>query len=192
MCHDLYFVALLCTGLAAADTRDGLRRSLQDIVRLGRQKSHARGYRLFLRFLATVRAEAEWMSHGQPTALFARPPLAAIHTAMATPLSTQIRIERGDDLLGACGLAELPFTAHHITPGPYRILLDTGWVLWEGHLQAHQLTWTGAFGDRPLEAAASTGETPWSATYRQPLLGGLLELTLTPGLESGTLTLRRR
>ncbi|MGA2500894.1 MAG: hypothetical protein ABSH20_24415 [Tepidisphaeraceae bacterium] len=196
MSTDLYFIAYLCRGLGRLGAKDPsaeLRPQLEEIVRLGQQPAYAQGYREFLQFLAAVRAEVESMARHRQEPLFERPPLAAIHAALAAPPSPRIRIERDGNLIRACGLEELPCNVPNITPGRYRILLDTGWVFWEAQLHARHVLWTMAFGDRPLAAAATTELTPASISYHADLQGRL-KLTITPGLESGvlTLTLTRR
>jgi len=49
-------------------------------------------------------------------------------------------------------------TVDGISPGHYVLKLDSGLVIWDGRLNARDLIWTQAFGERNLELAAETIE----------------------------------
>ena len=77
-------------------------------------------------------------------------------------------------------------------PGNYQLLLNTGWVLWNGALSAADLVWHEAYPERPLEMAADTGEDHVTPTRVIELLDGELVIRVFPGIESGRLEIELR
>ena len=83
-------------------------------------------------------------------------------------------------------------SAGRVLPGDYSLALETGRVIWEGHLAARDLLWSAAFPERALDLAADTGERPTTTTHEEHLLGGDLILRVFPGLESGRIEVELR
>lgn len=73
----------------------------------------------------------------------------------------------------------------NVLPGSYVLVLDTGWILWEGTLTGRDLLWVEAFPHQPLKLAADTCEAASECTKQIDLLDGELRLSVYPGIESG-------
>jgi len=80
----------------------------------------------------------------------------------------------------------------YVLPGDYSLTLETGRVIWEGHLTARDLLWSEAFPERALDLAADIGGRPTTTTREEQLLGGELILRVFPGLESGRIEVELR
>ena len=79
-----------------------------------------------------------------------------------------------------------------VLPGDYSLALETGRVIWEGHLTARDLLWSAAFPGRALDLAADTGGRPTTTTREEQLLGGELTLRVYPGMEFGRIEVELR
>jgi hypothetical protein len=96
-------------------------------------------------------------------------------------------LKRGDDVLDqvSCEVPGRRRFAAEIVPGHYELVLDSGLLLWEGHLRARELFWSLAFPGQELDLAADTGESQMQPTVEDAALGGELILRVYPWLESG-------
>ena len=79
-----------------------------------------------------------------------------------------------------------------LIPGPYRLCLQTGWVIWEQRLTERDLLWARAFPGQSLDLAAATEEISSGMTREETLLGGDLVLRVYPGPEGGTIRIELR
>ena len=96
----------------------------------------------------------------------------------AFPLLTTLTLERG----GA------PTSVDRVQPGHYRLMLETGWVIWKQSLTETDLLWNKAFPDAPLPLAADDGRSPAQTANEQSVAGTGLTIRMTPGLGAGQLT----
>lgn len=78
------------------------------------------------------------------------------------------------------------------TPGRYRLLTDTGLLLWEGSIDGTDIFIVPPCADRPLRAAASSEGLGFAETMDQPTLQGDMTVTVCAGDDQGHLTLRPR
>jgi hypothetical protein len=74
-----------------------------------------------------------------------------------------------------------------IEPGTYTLSHANGRVLWEGRISANHVIWSEAFPDEDYSMAADTDEVSALTSMRVVLLDGEIVISLTPGLESGTM-----
>jgi hypothetical protein len=77
----------------------------------------------------------------------------------------------------------------HVTPGEYRLVLETGLVLWCAHLDQRDLIWSHAYSDRALQLAAATSGAVTPATLETVVCDGLLKIRVFPGVEAGTIAI---
>ena len=61
-------------------------------------------------------------------------------------------------------------TVEEISPGHYTLKLDSGLVVWEGQLNARDLIWTQAFGERDLELPGAVIEIKGDSLELPPTL----------------------
>jgi hypothetical protein len=108
--------------------------------------------------------------------------------------TTTINLLKGAELLTRIEFDREPPRASvgRVLPGDYSLALETGRVIWEGHLTARDLLWSAAFPERALDLAADTGGRPTTMTREEQLLGGELALRVFPGLESGRIEVELR
>lgn len=136
--------------------------------------------------LELIRSTDAWAEYEQ-----VRSELAHID---ASPFQSDIRLVRGEQVVGAVTLREKSPTASiaNIVPGDYELVLGTGRVLWEGALTAADCIWTAAFPGAPVALAADTEQAERHITREIPLLEGELTLRVHPGIEAGRLELTWR
>jgi hypothetical protein len=82
------------------------------------------------------------------------------------------------------------FTVTHVEPGDFTLRFDSGQVLWQGAIDEATLLWHRAHPREPLRFAAATPGTGLPPTRTILVLGGLIELRLFPGLETGWAEIR--
>ena len=102
-----------------------------------------------------------------------------------------LRLRKGDDIVAEVVVSSLTrgVSIPDITPGSYSIETSTGRILWSGDVPSEQVLWTEAYPERDLQMAAQTDEAEGEPTRMVSLLDDELELSLYPGVESGTLRL---
>ena len=100
-------------------------------------------------------------------------------------------MERSSRVLATISLDEAFEVASvtNITPGYYRVRLETGCELWSMSLDDRDLVWTSAFPNRPINLAAATAGAARPSTHDATLLGGRLRLSVFPGFETGTIAI---
>jgi len=78
-------------------------------------------------------------------------------------------------------------TVDAISPGHYTLKLDSGLVVWEGQLNARDLIWTQAFGEKDLELVAETIEIRHRPVREIQVPEAAMILRTFAGLEAGSL-----
>ena len=76
-----------------------------------------------------------------------------------------------------------------VRPGAYTLTLDTGRLLWSGHITDADLIWDCAFPGRPLVMAADSTFSSAPPTKTIPLTVGPVALVVYPCVETGSLQL---
>ena len=76
-----------------------------------------------------------------------------------------------------------------VTSGQYRLILETGCVLWNASLDDRDLVWDRAFPNRPIQLAATTADAPSPSTHDATVLDGRLKVCVFPGIEAGTIAI---
>lgn len=76
---------------------------------------------------------------------------------------------------------------YEISPGHYTLKLDSGLVIWEGRLNASDLMWKQAFGEKDLELAAETVEIHRRPVREIQVPDAAMILQTFAGLEVGSL-----
>ena len=99
---------------------------------------------------------------------------AKILEELDRPLTVEIVVERDSVAVTSCSFEQAlgVQTIGDIKPGAYRLMLDTGRLLWEGKLLEKDLLWAKAHPGKNLPMAADTGESPRQPTQRIDLLNG--------------------
>ena len=144
-------------------------------------------YAHFVHLLHTVREEHEclprdWNEHR-----------SNLDTRSADTLS--LRLEEGNHCLATSELQPgIPLLmGASLRPGAYRLVLSTGWVLWEARLTKQELRWSHAHPREALPLAAESEHAAVPApALEQELLNGELTVRIYPGLESGRMEVTRR
>jgi hypothetical protein len=181
MSNELYFIPIIAEALRQPNPRMALDIAFQRIESLGRATTHHIGYRQFLRFMACS------FKHWEETPIMATdessPPL------IDETYPVEIWLERGNQRLPGLVVDQIPCRKSfaELTPDRYRLVTDTGWLLWEATLTPRELFWTLAHPHRNLPLAAQTDDEPILPTLETHLLGGALTIRVYSGLESGIL-----
>lgn len=181
MSDDLFFIPMIARALRDPDPKAAMIDTFQRIRAMGREARYQRGYQQLTAFMGsclTARLEDAPEEVG-----------ALILEELDRSMSAEVIVERNDVVIASCSLGQ-GFGAHvfrDIEPGDYRLRLDTGRVLWEGHLSEKDLVWSRAFPGEDLSMAADTEETPRRLTREFDLLEGTLTLQVYPGVETGSL-----
>jgi len=76
---------------------------------------------------------------------------------------------------------------YRVVPGTYTLRHASGRVLWEGRISANHVIWSEAFPNEDYSMAADTDEVTPRTSMSVSLLDGEIIISLTPGLESGTM-----
>lgn len=186
MNDDLFFIPILEHALEQTDVTTALTQAFARIHTLGQQPRYSQGHRQFLQFMKESRQahpqEAAEQILGHFCQDFARTDELAIvlersrtrvdeHTFHGTPVK---------------------WVVDNIRPGPYRLTLDTGRVLWQDVLTEEDLVWAKAFPQAPLKMAAASEEGASSPTRRLELLGGSMVLQVFAGIEHGSIEIEMR
>lgn len=164
MNKDLYFIPLLARAYDASDRVAGLKNAFGEIQQLGQLKKHRVGLEQFHRFMA------ESICKPVPNLLVAK---ENITIAELVPIQ-----------------AVSEFRIAGLLPGFYSIRLETGRLLWAGHLREEDLLWALAFPSTALSLAADTHDTQDQWTRELKLLQEEIIVNVYPGLESGMLGIK--
>ncbi|MCO6438541.1 MAG: hypothetical protein J5J06_15730 [Phycisphaerae bacterium] len=114
-----------------------------------------------------------------------------IRSAADRPSIREIIVERNGVVMAgfALGQDSDAYSIHDVTPGHYRLRLESGRVLWERTLTAEDLIWSVGFPEDPLPMAADSGEPDTEPAFQASLIGNRLILHVHPGLESGSIAI---
>ena len=177
MQDDLYFIPMIARAFEAPDQRAALSVALRRICEMGRQERYRAGFCLFMVFLRLASSR-----QGQREA-------ADFETSNVWPdvgdACIALSIVRDGVLLAACTFEPGcgPKTIAGLTPGCYRIELQTGRVLWQGHLTEQDVRF------EVVPMAAGGGAARASRCHRAIHDDGVLVVRIHPGLEAGMLEL---
>ena len=184
MTNEMYFLGILVRDLNGPYTKKDLRRAIRKIMRLGRRPAYRKGHAQFIRFLGHV--------------------VRSMAAIKANPAES----EASDDELRACPklilscdkkvLYEAEFEPCDVThkipgirPGQYVLALDNGRVLGSWKVEKRHLERRLFDPSLPVLLAADTKDnldlSPVSVV--DTCFGGLIELRIRPGLETGQLEL---
>ena len=104
--------------------------------------------------------------------------------------SAMLMIQREDRPVGSRCLQPVDRTPiSGVRPGSHTLTLDTGRLLWSGHIADADLIWDCAFPGRPLAMAADSTPSSAAPTRIIPLTVGAVALVVYPGVETGSLRL---
>ena len=101
--------------------------------------------------------------------------------------SARFRLYHDDRLIADFSLLRGgdPVTVDRVQPGRYRLVFETGWVVWEKTLMERDLLW------KFVPLAADDGRPGALPAQEFPLLAGSLVIRVHPGLGAAQLTLQR-
>ena len=155
MRNDIFFIPIIAQALQQPDPNQAMREAFERIRILGREPQFQQGYKQFLEFMESANNS---QLENEPEQLGAK-----ILKELDHPETLDIIVEKDDDLVGSFSFNESgDFTGSqtiaNITPGQYRITLETGRVLWEGSLDERDVLWTKAWPGEPFKMAADSGE----------------------------------
>ena len=175
MPHPLTFIHAIGEALRSSNPRV----SLQQLV-AALASPHHPAHASFQRLLAEAIRHAERLAVDEPSA----------SEAAVEPLAI-VQLLRDDEVLAAMPLPdpEYPMVVTNITPGNYRLQLDSGYEIWRDRLQAHHVHLPSAPDRGVLRLAADTDDaaTPQPG-YHRLLLEGAWELRVDRGPAHGWLT----
>ena len=181
---DLYFISEIAAALQKPNPPEALDRAFRRIQELGRARKYRRGYKQFLRFMQDV----GYRPHEDLPRHVERPPEPTVR-----PAALLVCLERDghSPVSVSWGSGQRTGIFGDIVPGMYRLVLETGWVLWEGRLRTEDLIWSSAHPESPFRMAADTGRRADVPTREIPLLDGAVLLRVYAGLEAGWLEIDR-
>lgn len=174
MQEDLAFVPMIAAALRQSDPEAALAEAFAKLKAMGQVLARQRCYRQFLAFMRQVQQTRP--------AVVSTPPVPS-------PRDIRILLYRQGQQVEALwfpagtGTGIVP----GIIPGPYQLITDTGWLLWEDRLTPEDLLWSVAFPGRALPMAADTEASARQPTRQVDLLDGTVILRTYAGLESGLL-----
>ncbi|MCK4658163.1 MAG: hypothetical protein KAV82_01450 [Phycisphaerae bacterium] len=107
------------------------------------------------------------------------------------PAVQEIALQRSNRVLATVRLDDAFTTkvVSNVTPGRYRLVLETGCVLWKASLDDRDLVWSRAFPNRPIQLAATTVQDAWPPTRDVAVFEGRLRIRVFPGVEAGTIAI---
>jgi len=181
MHDDLYFLPIIAEALGRREVGEAIHEAIRRIEEMGRDDCYRRGYEQFLLFMAWGdSARRRRVDYG---------PKADGRQGRVGRGSVVILVEREGQVLASLSSdrTQAPWIAEGITPGRYRLATDTGWVLWEGNLSARDVLWAKAYGRRPIEMAADTGQAAGRPTREIATANAGLIVRVYAGIETGTL-----
>lgn len=179
MAEGLSFLGWIEQALRNPDPRTALREAFERILAHSQRSRH--DFLQFASFMEIVRMRLE-----EQNGFLAAEPGDALQPAPPGHL-----ILSKDEVL----VKEIPIrpgkteSIGELTPGLYKIFLDTGRALWMEALTEEDLLWEVAYPQAPLEMAADTGSFSPRPTRQWELLGGDILLEVLPGVEAGRLNL---
>ena len=181
MRDDLFFIPIISRALQQRDSRTALREAFEEIKTIGQSPQHSQGYEQFLRFMDEISSQ----DRKEMSELTWNHILEALERRPAI----EILIERENHVVGSCLFEEFPGRQNvsGIKPGSYQLKLDSGRIIWKGHLTEKDLLWTKAFPGQHLEVAADTGESGSRPTRTVDLAKNGIVLRFYAGVESGSM-----
>ena len=151
---------------------------LQRAIRYGQEHPEDEAYIQFVLFMKTVKD-----AHQAETAV--KFPWAATRRNVSSPgVGLDLEGERGT-IRGRWDPARCAFRFTGIQPARYRLLSDTGWLLWEQDLCAAHLQTEAAFPSRVIPLAADSSGLTAQPTGAWDLLDHTLQIRVYPGIEAG-------
>jgi len=119
--------------------------------------------------------------------------VAEARGSLAQSASASVSLERAGEAISTWPLETVRngVSATGITPGTYRLKLDSGRVIWQGDLTEREVVWTRAHPGEPLGVAATRDAKPERPTLEANVLEGELILRVFPRLESGLIEVVR-
>lgn len=116
---------------------------------------------------------------------------ATIRNATDRPSVREIIVERNGVMIAGFALEQAAdtHTIQDVTPGHFRLCLESGRVLWERKLTDQDLVWAAAYPRRALPMAADSGDSFADPTHEVCLIGDRVVLCVLPGVESGSIAI---
>ena len=181
MSDALFFIPMIAQALREPDPKAAMIDTFERIRAMSREPRYQRGYEQLIDFMdaaVTGRLEDAPEEVG-----------ALILEELDRPMSVEVIVERNDVVVASSSFEQAvgAHVVNGIEPGDYRLKLDTGRLLWAGHLSEKDLVWSMAYPGEGLSVAADTEETPRRSTREFDLLDGTLTLRVYPGVETGSL-----
>ena len=174
MNYDLYFIPIIEKALAARhDKKQALLDAFRQIETLGSRDGFKTGYQQFCLFMAEIGFSMRQLSPAQLESQF--------NTHFARPDAFTVTLEKDGAQPHLCRFTAAggSNTIRRLTPGTYRLVLDTGLCLWSGRLSESDLF------DVNLKAAAAHEDfdrRPWRVIS---VMDGTIKLEIYTGPGSG-------
>ena len=178
MRDDLFFVDMLAQALAQPDAKKTLCEAFERIERMGREPRYFVGHIQFRRFIQETLKKFE----------------KNLPEGMDRAPHVEIILEKDGQIVGRCVLGRKPshtVSIREVTPGIFKLKLDTGLILWEGEIGRADVLWAEAHKEHPLDMAADTAGETDRPTREIRLENFGLMLRLHAGIESGRLDIQR-
>jgi len=182
MRDDIFFIPIIAQALQQPEPGQAMREAFERIRTMGKESRYSQGYKQFLGFMNSV---GNSQLRDEPEQLGAK-----ILEELGRPGTIGAFVERDGDRVGSFSFGEFgdfmgSQTIADITPGQYRITLETGRVLWEGSLDQQDVLWLKAWPGESFKMAADSGEPSGQPVRVIDLLDGTLIVRVYAGLEAG-------
>ena len=182
MRDEIFFIPIIAQALQQPDPGQAMREAFGRIRTMGKESRYSQGYKQFLRFMDSV-DNSQLMDEPEQFG-------AKILEELDRPGTIEAFVERDGDPVGSFSFGESgDFTGSqtiaNITPGQYRITLETGRVLWEGSLDQQDVLWSKAWPGESFKMAADSGKPSAQPVRVIDLLDGTLIVRVYAGLEAG-------
>ena len=181
MYDDLYFLPIIAEALGRCEVGQAIHEAIRQIEEMGRNDRYRRGYEQFQRFMAWADSARHRHADDGPT--------SDTRQGADRGARVVVLVERERNILAALqpDRTEVPWIVEGITPGRYRLITDTGWVLWEGDISEPDVLWAKAYDRRAIEMAADTGQSARQPTQEIAIASAGLIVRVYAGIETGVL-----
>ena len=183
MQDDVYFLPLIVSAWPDPARPASLMAAFETVLSRGQELRYRVGLMQFEQWMRFVAAHRALLNRGDRGALLHR---------LRGPLEITVQLYR-DGLTRACGTLRhgTSLVVNDVQRGMNRLVLETGWVVWEATLAPADLLWAAAPRGKalPVAAAASATRQPPDAVISAP---AGIEIRVFRGGQSGRIELALR
>ena len=182
MNYELFFIPILTEAFNSSDANAALENAFKNILNKSEITRYQDGYKQFLHFMESARMACEY-DHGNIDNI-----AGMIMERYRYPETIKLKIECNGKTVHRLVLKGDydQQTAEMIMPGDY-ILKVNNIIIWQGNLDSKYLSWSKAYNNKPLKAAADTKVSRQQPSRQIHLLDNTMTIDIYPGPAYGSL-----